>query len=317
MKILVTGGAGFVGSNLIKKLLNVNYKVICVDNFNNYYDPLVKERNILPFKKSKTFFLYRQDICDDDGLERIFKKEKPQIICHLAAQVGVRESIKYPSLYIKTNIHGTLNLLNLSVKHKVANFVFASSSSVYGNNKKIPFVESDQTDQPISPYAATKKSAELLIHTYHKIYNLNSAILRFFTVYGPSGRPDMAPYLFVDSIFKGKSIQKFGKGTTGRDYTYVDDLVEGIISAIEKNYSFEIFNLGSNHSINLNKFISLIEKLSGRKAIIKNAGMQAGDAINTLADISKAKRLLGYQPKTSIEKGLRKFIDWYLEQNEI
>lgn len=183
--------------------------------------------------------------------------------------------------------------------------------------KRYLFKEENSTDNPISPYAATKKAGELLVHVYHKLFNLNCTILRFFTVYGPSGRPDMAPYLFVDSIYRGKPIKKFGKGDSRRDYTYVDDVVDGIISAIEKNYSFGIFNLGYSHSINLNKFISLIEKLSARKAIIKTVGLQAGEVINTLADISKAKSFLWYGPKTSIEKGLKKFIDWYIERNKI
>lgn len=317
MKILVTGGAGFIGSHTIRKLLELNYKVVCVDSFDDYYDPKVKEDNIAAFKKNKKFSLYRQNICDFKRLSRIFQREKPEKVCHLAAKVGVRASIKDPLPYIETNISGTLNLLKLSVANNVQSFVFASSSSVYGDTKKIPFKEENSTDNPISPYAATKKAGELLVHVYHKLFNLNCTILRFFTVYGPSGRPDMAPYLFVDSIYRGKPIKKFGKGDSRRDYTYVDDVVDGIISAIEKNYSFGIFNLGYSHSINLNKFISLIEKLSARKAIIKTVGLQAGEVINTLADISKAKSFLWYGPKTSIEKGLKKFIDWYIERNKI
>ncbi len=311
MKILVTGGAGFIGSNLIKKLLDLNYKIICIDNFSSYYDENIKEKNILPFKKNKNFSLYRQDIRDNSSLKKIFKEEKPKKVCHLAAQVGVRASITNPSLYIETNVQGTLNLLNLSVAGGVENFIFASSSSVYGNNKKAPFSEDDNTDNPISPYAATKKTCEILIRTYQQLYNLNSTILRFFTVYGPSGRPDMAPFLFVDSIFRGKPIKKFGKGLSARDYTYIDDVTDGIISALERNFSYEIINLGNNRPVQLNYFISLVEQILGKKAIIETYNKQVGDVEITYADTSKAQKLLGYNPKTSIEKGMRNFIEWY------
>lgn len=274
-----------------------------------------KEKNISTFKKNKGFCLYRTDICDTEVMEKIFKKEKPVKICHLAASVGVRNSIINPKPYLHTNIDGTQILLELAVKYGINNFVFASSSSVYGNNKKIPFSEDDQIANPLSPYAATKAVGELLLSTYHNLYGLNCTALRFFTVYGSSGRPDMAPFLFTDAIFKGKLIQKYGKGNSKRDYTYIDDVIDGVINALEKNLSFEIINLGNNKPIELNKFISLIEKILKKKAVIKQCPVQPGDANITYADISKAKKLIEYNPKTSIEDGMNKFINWYLKNN--
>lgn len=315
-KILVTGGAGFIGSRTIRKLLDLNYDVVCVDNFNNYYDPKIKERNISQFKKERRFSLYKQDICDLRGLNKIFKNEKPEKVCHLAAQVGVRASLKNPHLYIETNIGGTLNLLQLSVATGVEGFVFASSSSVYGHSKKIPFSEDDPTDKPVSPYATSKKAAELLIYTYHCLHNLNCTILRFFTVYGPSGRPDMAPFLFVDSIFKGKTLKKFGRGDSERDYTYIDDLVDGIVMAIKQDFPFEIINLGNDHPIELNYLINLIERILKKKAIIGKFARQPGDVNVTWANITKARKLLGYRPKVSIEEGMEKFITWYLNNRK-
>ncbi|MFH1048214.1 MAG: GDP-mannose 4,6-dehydratase [Patescibacteria group bacterium] len=312
IKLLVTGGAGFIGSNTIKKLLDLDYFVVCVDNFNDYYNPKIKEKNIEKFLTNKNFKLYKEDICNFPKMEEIFKKEGFDKICHLAARVGVRPSIKNPFLYEEVNVRGTLNMLELSKIYKIKNFVFASSSSVYGNNKKIPFSESDNVDFPISPYAATKKTCELLAYTYHHLYNLKCTGLRFFTVYGPSGRPDMAPFLFVDAIYKGKEIKKFGDGTAKRDYTYIDDITSGIISAIEKDLDYEIINLGNNKPVELNYFISLIEKLLNEKAIIKNYPKQLGDVDITYADISKAQRLLNYDPKISIEEGMKKFVRWYL-----
>lgn len=313
MKILVTGGAGFIGSNLIKKLLEVGYRVICLDDLNNYYSPKIKQRNIAPFLKHKNFKFHKADICDYKKLAKIFAKEKVDKICHLAARVGVRASIQNPHLYERVNIGGTLNLLDLAVKYKIKNFVFASSSSVYGNSQKIPFSENDNVTNPISPYAATKKACELFAATYHNLYGLNCTGLRFFTVYGPGGRPDMAPFLFLDAIFRGKQIKKFGDGTSARDYTYIDDIVEGIVMALEKNFPFEIINLGNNKPIELNYFIKLVERLVGKSAKIKQMPEQPGDVKITYADITKAKKLLGWEPKTKIEEGMEKFTKWYLK----
>lgn len=310
-KIAITGGAGFVGSHTIAKCLKLGLKVICIDNFNDYYNVQSKESNIKAFLSHKNFKLYRTDIVNYNDLEMVFQIEKPNRICHLAARAGVRPSIYAPLLYEEVNIKGTLNLLNLARKYEIENFVFASSSSVYGNNQKIPFSETDNVDYPISPYAATKRACELLAYTYHHLYNLNCTGLRFFTVYGPSGRPDMAPYIFVDSIYNCKEIKRFGDGSSKRDYTYIDDIVEGIVSALEKKYPYEIINLGNNNPIELNYFISLIEKILSKKAIIKEYPKQPGDVDITFADISKAEKLLEYRPKTSIEDGMMKFINWY------
>lgn len=316
MKILVTGGAGFIGSHLTKRLLSEGYSVACVDNFNDYYDSKIKIANVGQFKGHKRLSLYKADICYIKELKKIFKKETPEKVCHLAAAVGVRSSIENPHFYIRNNIKGSMNILDLSVKRGVNNFIFASSSAVYGNNKKIPFSEKDGADNPISPYGATKKAGELLAYTYHQLYNLNCTILRFFTVYGPAGRPDMAPFLFTDAVHRGKPIMKFGKGNTKRDYTYIDDIVDGIIASLKNNFSYEIINLGNNKPVELNYLISLIERLLKKKANILQLEKQVGDVDITYADISKAKKLLGYKPKITIEEGMEKFIQWYLRKNE-
>jgi UDP-glucuronate 4-epimerase len=317
MKILVTGGAGFIGSNLIRHILtNTDHTVICVDNFNDYYSPAIKESNIAPFIGKPRFALYRADIVDYKTLKEIFDVEKIDKVCHLAARAGVRPSIEDPFIYQKANIQGTLNLLDLSREYKIKNFVFASSSSVYGNQKKVPFSEKDPVNQPISPYAATKKSTEMLAHTYHHLYDIPITALRFFTVYGTSGRPDMAPYKFTKWINEGIPVTKFGDGTTKRDYTYIDDIVPGILSALVKNLPFEIINLGNNKPVQLNYFIKLIENLVGKKAIIRKLPMQPGDVDITYADITKAQRLLDYNPVTTIEEGMEKFVNWYLKNND-
>lgn len=311
MKILVTGGAGFIGSHLIKKLLEENFSAVCVDNFNNYYNPEIKEENVSRFINNSNFKLYREDIRNFEALDKIFEKERFDKVVHLAAMAGVRNSIRYPALYSEVNIQGTINLLELAGKYKIKNFIFASSSSVYGGNTKIPFSESDQVNHPISPYAATKKAGELICHTYHHLYHLNIICLRFFTVYGPSGRPDMAPYKFTRKILAGEEISMFGDGSSQRNYTYIDDITEGIYSALNKDFGYEIINLGGSQLISLKNFISLIESISGRKAKIKQVGEQSGDMPITSADISKAKRLLDYCPKTDIKKGMNIFIDWF------
>lgn len=314
MKILVTGGAGFIGSHFIRYLLErTGHKIVCVDNFNSYYDVAIKEKNVAPFLDNPDFTLYRVDICDWDDLKTVFTQEKPDKICHLAARAGVRPSIQDPFIYEKTNIRGTLNLLELSRQYDIKNFVFASSSSVYGNQQKVPFAETEPLDSPISPYAATKKSTELLAYTYHHLYGLPVTGLRFFTVYGPSGRPDMAPYKFTKLIHEGAVLEKYGDGTSKRDYTYIDDIVFGVAAAMEKNFDYEIINLGNNKPVDLNYFIGLIENLVGKKAQLRELPMQPGDVDITYADISKAQKLLGYNPVTTIEEGMGRFVEWYLE----
>lgn len=311
MKILVTGCAGFIGSHVAEALLLRGDTVIGIDNINDYYDPAKKEKNLEILKKHKKFVFYKEDIRNYDNLKRIFIRENPDKVVHLAARAGVRASIQNPLLYQDVNIRGTLNLLELAKNSKAKSFVFASSSSVYGNQEKTPFSEDDDVSTPISPYAATKRAGELLCYTYHHLYNTSITCLRFFTVYGPRGRPDMAPYKFTKLIIEGKPVPRYGDGTTKRDYTYITDIVKGVIAAIDKELSFEIINLGNNKPVMLNDFIRVIEEATHRKAVIKEMPMQPGDVNITYADIRKAQRLLGYQPETSIEEGMKKFVEWY------
>ncbi len=309
--ILVTGGAGFIGSHVCDRLLELGKKVICVDNLNNYYSPKRKIKNIEHNLENPNFMFITADIKNKEQLDEIFQNNKVDKIIHLAARAGVRPSLKNPSLYQETNIKGTLNLLELAKKYNINHFVLASSSSVYGKNKKIPFCETDNVDNPISPYAATKKAAELLCRTYSHLYDINITCLRFFTVYGPRGRPDMAPYLFTEKIYKDLPIQRFGDGTAKRDYTFITDIVEGIIAAVEKPFKYEIINLGNNKPVELNQFIKVIEENINKKAVIEEKSIPPGDVLITFADIDKAKKLLGYEPKTTIEEGMKKFIEWY------
>ncbi len=311
MKILVTGVAGFIGSHTAKKLLQKGDEVVGLDNFNDYYNPKIKEKNAQELSEFKNFKLIRGDILDYGLLEKLFEQEKFDKVCHLAARAGVRPSIEDPFLYEEVNVRGTLNLLELSRQHNIKNFVFASSSSVYGESKTIPFSEEQKLDNPISPYAATKKSNENFAYTYSNLYNLPCVGLRYFTVYGPSGRPDMAPFLFTKWIYEGKPLKRFGDGSTARDYTFVDDIANGTISALDFKTNFEIFNLGNGSPVKLNDFIAIIEKKLGKKAIIQEAPMQAGDVPITYADTSKAKKLLNFEAKVSIEQGIDIFADWF------
>ncbi len=313
MRLLVTGGAGFIGSHVCEALLERGDKVVCIDNFNDYYDPKQKEKNIFEYLKNPNFKLYRKDICDFNSLKKIFEKENPQKIIHLAARAGVRASVKQPLLYYETNVKGTLNLLNLAKEYEIKNFVFGSSSSVYGSRSKGPFSEQDRVDNPISPYAATKKAGEELCHCYHHLYNLSIICLRLFTVYGPRGRPDMAVRKFTTLINNKKEIAVYGDGTSQRDYTYVADVVDGILKAADKNWKFEIINLGNNKPIKLNYLIKLIGQNLFKKAKIRREKMQPGDVLITYADIDKANNLLHWKPKTGIEEGIQKFTKWYKE----
>jgi UDP-glucuronate 4-epimerase len=312
MEILVTGGAGFIGSHVVDKLLERGENVICVDNFNDYYNPEYKRENIRLAKLNPNFKLYELDITNYLALKKVFMKHKIEKVIHLAARAGVRPSIELPSLYEDVNIKGTLNLLEFAKEFKIQNFVFASSSSVYGNANKVPFSEEDKVDYPISQYAATKKSGELFCYTYNHLYKIPMTCLRFFTVYGPRGRPDMAPYKFTKLINSGKQIEMYGNGLTKRDYTFVSDIVNGIMSALDKNLNFEIINLGNSSPITLKHFIEVIEKNLGKKAEIVQKPMQPGDVEITYADVSKAKKLLGYEPKIKFEEGMKIFVDWFL-----
>lgn len=316
MKILVTGGAGFIGSAVVKTLLDRKDEVVVIDNFNDYYDPKLKEDRIKKFLKGYKFKLYRGDIRDRDLLEKIFKKEKIDKIVHLAAMAGVRYSIQNPSLYADVNIMGSINLLDLAVKYKIENFVFASSSSVYGNNKKVPFSETDNVDKPISPYASTKKALEVVSHVYSHLYNLPVTALRFFTVYGPWGRPDMAYFKFTEKITNNEAIDVYNKGNMFRDFTYVDDIVDGIIRVLDGPAKYEIVNIGGTNPEKLTKLIDVLEKNIGKKAKRNFMPMQPGDVLRTVAD-GKKLRKLGWKPKVKIEEGLKKFINWYKEYYKI
>lgn len=310
MKILVTGGAGFIGSNLIEQLLKEGHKVVCVDNFNDYYDPLIKRNNIKDFLSKSRFKLIETDIRDRPGLDKIFDKFRFQKVVHLAAQPGVGYSLENPTLYFDVNINGTLNVLDLCKKYKVKGLIFGSSSSVYGITKKIPFSEKNET-KPISPYGVSKRAGELLCFNYNYLYHIPITVLRFFTVYGQKQRPDMAIYKFTKLIDEGKEIVVYGKGNTKRDYTYIDDIVDGIALSLTKNFNFQIFNLGNSKPITISYLISLIEKNLSKKAKIKYLPEQLGDPPITCADIRKSRRTLGYKPKITIEKGIERFVRWF------
>ncbi len=313
MTILVTGCAGFIGSHTTQALLDKGYNVIGIDNLNNYYNPDWKKQNLAQFKHENNFTFNRTDITDQEALEKIFQEKKGQLkkIVHLAARAGVRASIQQPQLYTQVNVNGTLNLLELAHQYQVPHFIFASSSSIYGDQQKVPFSETDPVNQPVSPYAATKKAGEMLCYTYSDLYDIKMTCLRFFTVYGPAGRPDMAPYLFTEAILKQQPITKFGDGTSQRDYTYIDDIVRGIAAAVDNPFEFEIFNLGNNSPILLNEFISTLEQVIGQSAEIEQLPMQPGDVEKTYADIEKAQKMLNFEPKTGLKQGLSRFVNWY------
>ncbi|MFA6381645.1 MAG: NAD-dependent epimerase/dehydratase family protein [Candidatus Buchananbacteria bacterium] len=310
-KILVTGAAGFIGSQAAKALTAKGDEVIGIDNFNSYYDPKLKEDRVNEFLKSDNFKLYRLDISDFEKLKTVFAENKIDKICHLAAQAGVRYSLTNPGVYIKSNISGTHNLLELAKEFKVTKFIFASSSSVYGGNEKIPFAETDPVDRPISLYAATKKANELEAYVYHHLFGLDVCGLRFFTVYGPWGRPDMALFKFTKAISEGRPIEVYNQGKMQRDFTYIDDIVSGIIKAIDYCRGYEIFNLGNNEPVELEYFIKAIEEVLGKKSVKNYLPLQPGDVVATYADITKAKSLLTWQPETKIDQGIKNFIGWY------
>jgi UDP-glucuronate 4-epimerase len=312
-KVLVTGCAGFIGMHLCEKLFELGYDVIGIDNLNDYYDVNLKLKRLSILQDSSSFTFIKTDISNMSSLEDIFKKHKPNKVVNLAAQAGVRYSLINPHSYMKSNIIGFMNILDCCRYYDVKGLVYASSSSVYGGNTKIPFSELDNVDRPVSIYAASKKANELMAHSYNHLFGICSTGLRFFTVYGPWGRPDMAMYIFASKIMNNKPIQVFNHGNMKRDFTYVADIVDGIISSIEKNHRCEVFNLGNNKSENLMDVVSLIEKKIGKKAIIEFETMQPGDVEKTHADIDKAKSKLGFLPKTNIEDGIGNFIDWYLE----
>jgi len=312
-RILVTGGAGFIGSHLVDQLLaEGGSKVTVIDDFNDFYSPQIKRSAVKPHLENPNYKLVEADIRDTDAIAKVFADGSFDCVVHLAARAGVRPSLKEPTLYTETNINGTQNLLELAKTHGVPQFVFGSSSSVYGINSKTPFSEEDRIFQPISPYAATKAAGELLCHTYSHLYNLRTVCLRFFTVYGARQRPDLAIHKFTKLITDGKPIQMFGDGSTRRDYTYIEDIIEGVRAAMDFTESIhEVFNLGESETTQLRRLIELIEQALGAKAIIDRQPMQPGDVPVTFADIAKARELLNYSPKTKIDEGIPKFVDWF------
>lgn len=311
--ILVTGGAGFIGSHLVERLLAEDaWRVTVVDDFNDFYDPSLKRANVAPQLARDNYNLVEADIRDRSALERVFAGARFDCVVHLAARAGVRPSLTEPFLYAETNITGTLNLLECARETRVPQFVFGSSSSVYGINAKVPFSEDDPIRQTISPYAATKAAGETLCHTYAHLHPLRCVALRFFTVYGARQRPDLAIHKFAKLISAGEPIPVFGDGTTRRDYTYIEDIIAGVHAAIDYTASdYEAINLGESRTVELRELIALLEQELGREAVINRQPMQPGDVPQTFADISKARRLLGYNPQTQIEEGIRRFVAWF------
>ena len=311
MKVLVTGTAGFIGFHLAKSLLERGDQVIGYDNVNDYYDVRLKEARMRILEGYDGYVFQKADLCDRTALDDVVKEHEPEKFCNLAAQAGVRYSLEHPETYVDSNLVGFLNVLETCRHNGIKDLVYASSSSVYGGNTKIPFSTSDNVDSPISLYAATKKSNELMAHVYSHLFEMNTSGLRFFTVYGPYGRPDMALFKFTKAIVEGKPIDVYNFGKMERDFTYVDDIVAGVTACLDKPFRYDVFNLGNNKPADLEYFISLIEKELGIKAEKNYLPMQPGDVPKTYADIDHSKEKLGYEPVTSLEEGVRKFIEWY------
>lgn len=309
--ILVTGGAGFIGSHLTERLLADGRHVVVLDDFNDFYEPAQKERNLERAAANSRFTLVRGDIRDAAAVDAAFAREPIEAVVHLAARAGVRPSIEDPAGYASVNVEGTVRLLEACRRHRTERFVFGSSSSVYGNNAKVPFAEADPVDDPISPYAATKRGGELMAHAYHHVFGLKIACLRFFTVYGPRQRPDLAIRKFADLMAEGREIPVFGDGASGRDYTYVDDVVDGVVRALDRVSAFHIWNLGGSNPVLLAELIARLERGLGVTAVIRRLGMQAGDVNRTWADVSKAAAELEWTPRTSFEQGMDKFLNWF------
>ena len=316
-KIIVTGSSGFIGMHLTLSLLKEGYNVLGIDNMNDYYDVSLKKRRLQNLEKYENFSFEELDISNQSKISSIFSKFKPNKVVNLAAQAGVRYSLENPNAYIRSNITGFMNILESCRHNNVEGLVYASSSSVYGGNKKVPFSVNDNVDNPISIYAATKKANELMAHTYSHLYNLNTTGLRFFTVYGPWGRPDMAMYLFVNKILNGDEITIFNHGNMKRDFTYIDDIVSGIKSSIEKNYKCEIFNLGNSKTENLMELVEILKITLNKTIKIKYLGMQPGDVKETFADIEYSTQKLSYNPKMTIKEGIPRFVNWYKEYHGI
>ncbi len=314
MKILVTGAAGFIGGHVAEALAKRGDEVVGLDNFNDYYDPAKKRRNAQRLKKYPNFRLAEADIRNREQMFALFAEEKFVAVAHIAAMAGVRNAVAKPALYVNVNLNGSQNLMDAALAAGgLENFVCASTSSIYGNTKTLPFVESDPCDRPIQPYAASKRAAEMLGYSYHYLYKLNFTALRFFTVYGPHGRPDMMPYLLAESIYKGVQIPLY-EGDMRRDWTYVEDTVKGVVTAIDRPLGYEIINLGRGEPVALADFIDKLEHLAGRKANLISKPKLAADMYVTYADISKARRLLDFKPSISVDEGVKRFWDWYQKE---
>lgn len=334
-KILVTGAAGFIGFYLVKRLLERGDKVVGIDNINDYYDVSLKYGRLketgiarkdivdgIPLQSNlySNYRFIKLDLIERDEISSLFENEKFDVVCNLAGQAGVRYSIDHPFSYIESNVVGFANVLEACRRHKVGHFVYASSSSIYGLNEKIPYSEEDQVDRPVSLYAATKKSNELMAHSYSNLYHLPTTGVRFFTVYGPWGRPDMAPYLFMESIMKGNSIKVFNNGNLERDFTYIDDIIQGVEKLIDApavdQTPYKIYNIGHSIPVNLMDFIRTIEQVTGKEAIKEYVGMQPGDVYRTYADTRRLEKDFGYKPQTSIQEGINKFYEWYVKYTD-
>jgi UDP-glucuronate 4-epimerase len=328
-RVLVTGAAGFIGYHLSERLLSAGDEVVGLDNLNDYYDPQLKEARLERLKKQKGFRFLRADLGDRTGVEKIWKETKPEVVVHLAAQAGVRYSLTHPHAYAKSNLEGMLDVLEACRAEQTGNLIFASSSSVYGLNQSMPFSERDNVDHPVSLYAATKKSNELMAHCYAHLYGIPCTGLRFFTVYGPWGRPDMAYYKFTQNILEGREIELYGDGKMQRDFTYVDDIVEGVVRLTRHpaqpnpDWSgkkpdpatspapYRIYNIGNNQPVELGRFVAAIEEATGKKAKIVRKPMPPGDVVATAANVDDLEKVVGFRPKTTIEEGMKKFIEWY------
>ena len=317
INILITGGAGFIGSHLVDRLVkDGGYRVTVLDNFNDFYDPTIKRGNISTHLKQNNFELVEGDIADSNVVDDVFRDNRFDCVVHLAARAGVRPSLENPLGYENTNVRGTYALLEAARNNGVKKFIFGSSSSVYGTNSRVPFSEDDPISNPISPYAATKIAGEAACHAYSHLYEMKVICLRFFTVYGARQRPDLAIHKFARLISQEHPIPMFGDGTTRRDYTYIDDIISGLLAALKFEASnFEIFNLGESQTVELRELVALLEKALGKRAAIDYQPLQAGDVPITYADISKARTLLGYEPRTQIEEGIERFVQWFKQQN--
>jgi UDP-glucuronate 4-epimerase len=311
---LVTGGAGFIGSHLCESLLRRGERVICVDNFNDYYSPARKRSNLAWAIAQPGFTLVEADIRDDAAIDEIFATHRPDRVAHIAAMGSISYSVRYPKLYDDVNIRGTLNILDAARRNDTRGVVLASTSSVYGRTDKIPFVETDSTDRPLAPYPASKKATEVLTAAYHVSYGLPATCVRFFNVYGPRGRPDMTPYMFTEALAQGRPIKLYDGGRPRRDWTYIDDIIAGVMAALEQERGYEIFNLGRGQPVMMRDFVTIIERLVGRRAEIIDAPLPANEAPVTYADVTRARQMLGYDPQVSIDEGLTRFWNWYRQE---